>query len=70
MTIAVCLLWLAVTVLTSALAGVVGGILTTLAGHSLPEAVIAGAVTFAGVEGLLVAVLGFAVATIRRSGRP
>ena len=69
MTITVCLLWLAVTFLASALVGVAGGILATLAGHGLAEAIIAGAVTFAGAEGLLLAVLGFALAGIRRSGR-
>jgi hypothetical protein len=62
------LLWLAVTFLSSALTGVVGGILAHLAGDGLAEALITGAVAFAGAAGLFLAVLGFAMAYLRRSG--
>ncbi|MBU2665338.1 hypothetical protein KOI35_17675 [Actinoplanes bogorensis] len=64
------LLWLLITVLASSLAGVAGGLLAHLSGENLPAAIVAGAVTFAGAEGLLLGVLGFAMASFRSGGRP
>jgi len=55
------LLWLTITVLSSIITGLAGGILSRAAGDGLAEAIITGAVTFAGTEALLLAILGFAL---------
>ncbi len=55
------LLWLAVTLLSSVVAALVAVIVTISAGGGPADAVTAGAVTFAGAEGLLLAILGFAL---------
>jgi hypothetical protein len=56
------LLWLTITLLSSIITGLVGGILSRAVGHGLVEAIITGAVTFAGTEALLLAILGFTLA--------
>lgn len=56
------LLWLTITVLSSIIVALVGGILAGATGHSLVDAIVAGAVTFAGTEAMLLAILGFALA--------
>lgn len=56
------LLWLTITVLSSIITGLVGGILARATGHGLADAVVAGAVTFASTEALLLAILGFTLA--------
>jgi hypothetical protein len=62
-------LWLVISVLTSALVGVTGGILSHLAGQGVPVTIISGAVAFAGAEGLLLAMLGFAATWSKGSAK-
>jgi hypothetical protein len=59
------LLWLAVTVLLSAVIAVVAGLLTYATGQGLAGSAIAGGAAFVGMEGLLLAVLGFFLASSR-----
>lgn len=47
--------------LSSIIIGLVGAILSHASAHSLVEAIVAGAVTFAGTEAMLLAILGFAL---------
>ena len=69
MSVAERLLWLAVTLLSSTIAALIAGILSHVASRSLVDAIIAGAVTFAGTEALLLAVLGFALANVPQKRR-
>lgn len=61
------LLWLVITVLSSAVTGLVGAILFRAADRGLVEAVVAGAAAFAGTEAMLLAILGFALAQSPKS---
>jgi hypothetical protein len=61
MTQTVRLLWLTITVQTSTITALLAGVLSRAGGHPLPDALTTAAVAFAGAEGLLLAVLGFAL---------
>jgi Mg/Co/Ni transporter MgtE len=60
------LLWLLITLLTSTNAALVSGILSRAGGGRLVDTIVAGAVAFAGAEGLLLGILGFALASSRQ----
>jgi hypothetical protein len=55
------LLWLAVTVPSSTVIAVIAGMLTYASGQGLAGSLIAGGAAFVGTEGLLLAILGFAL---------
>lgn len=56
------LLWLTITLLLSTIAALMAGILSRVVDNSLVSAIVSGAVTFAGSETLLLAILGFVFA--------
>ncbi|MET9627271.1 hypothetical protein ABZX92_07385 [Lentzea sp. NPDC006480] len=56
------IMWLTITVLSSIITGLAGGILSRATDHGLVDAIVAGAVTFAGTEAMLLAILGFVLA--------
>jgi hypothetical protein len=52
-------LWLAIILLASAFIGTAGGVLVWLDEHRLPDAILAGATTFAGTVAFLFVVYSF-----------
>ncbi|XVV13843.1 hypothetical protein ACQP2X_05660 [Actinoplanes sp. CA-131856] len=59
-------LWLALSLLASAIAGVAGGALAHAGGEHAAKSVIAGAATFAGAETLCLLILSFLAAGMDR----
>jgi hypothetical protein len=61
-----CGFWLAISLLGSALIGVIGGILEWAASHNMTDVVFQGAATFTAAEMLFLAILGFVVAATNK----